>query len=433
MKKSIVVILAALCAAALFGRGPADANPSVPAGAWTSIGPFGGGVVGIARNPKAPSELYTASPSNPSQIFRSANNGASWARQSILARYVYDIAINPKSPGTIYALCDRALQVSKDKGKTFSSLAFPANFSTYNGRIAVHPSNSKVIFISGYYTYDVVNWDSEMAVIKTTNGGASWTLKRLSQQTEWGYGYDIAVAKSNPNYVYVCGFDNKNNASALRVFVSKNGGGSWTSIGGSSVFGDSTYCKALHVDPRDPKKAWVGFPGGIARTANAGASWKKQISTQFTNVTSIAADASNPNILYAGGKYDKKYSSLKSTDGGATWTAVSDGVYGEARKILASGANILMATGAGIFRSKNGGAAWAASHNGIRAANIEGLGVAPSSPGTIYVGIDGYAVLKTTNGGGSWTPCEEFYGSHLVASLIVHPTNPKTLYVKPSG
>lgn len=433
MKKMAVLILAVACAAALFGRGPAEMDQGAPPGAWTAIGPFGGNVTGLARNPKSPSELFAACETYPAQIFRSGNNGASWTRQSMFFDRVYDLVLDPKTPSTIYALCETTLRVSKDKGKTFTSCAFPSGFAVYAGRLAVHPTNPKIMIAGGYFVYNRADWKAAAAVARTTDGGAHWTIKQLGQNTDWGYTRDIAFAKSNPGYVYVCGYDYDGSFFHPAAFVSKNGGSTWTKVSGSAAFQNASACYSLHVDPRDPKKAWIGHAGGVARTANAGASWQAQSGSQVTRVTALAPDAANPNILYAGGSYNNVTSSLKSTDGGVTWKAVSKGLYGEPSRILASGAGVHQASAAGIFRSKNGGATWSPSHSGIRATSVDALGISPAAPNTIYAGLYGYAVLKTTNGGGAWTPCAEFYGSNLVASIAVHPTNPNTLFVKPSG
>lgn len=434
MKKIAFVMVAAVCAVALIGGVAGETNPDGPPGAWTPIGPFGGNIAGLARNPKAASELFAVCKSYPAQLFRSGNNGSSWSRVSLINDRVNHLALDPKTPGKIYLLYDSTLRVSTDKGKTFTSRPFPSYFSTYGCRLAVHPANPQVILVGGYFTYDVVNWHSEMAVARTTNGGTTWTIKKLTPGTDSGYVRDLAFAKSNPNYVYACGYTYTNGLFSAQAFVSKNGGNAWTKVSGSPVFqSSSTACYSVQVDPRNPKKAWIGHAGGIARTSNAGASWQAQSASSITRVTALAADSANPNILYAGGAYNYKVSALKSTDGGVTWTAVSDGVYGEPRAILASGANVHLASEAGVFRSLNGGAVWKPSQTGIRATDVKSFGIAPSAPNTIYAGLYGYAVLKTINGGGAWAPCAEFYGSNLIESIAVHPTNPNTLYAKPSG
>ena len=438
MKKIVLFVIGAifvcLCGLRLLGTSaPQGASPD-QAGAWTSLGPYGGDIVGLARNPKSPSELYAASSSYPSQIFRSVNNGSSWTRQSVVSQRIYDIAVDPVTPSTIYLISYGYLHKSTDKGKNFTNHQFPSGFNADYGRIAVHPTNPNIIIIAGIYYYDNVNYKTDIAVVMTTNGGASWTLKRFSNSADYGYGYDIVFAKSNPNYVYLCGYDQKNSVDTARVYVSKNGGGSWKSVAVAAIFnGDYPASYAIQVDPRDPKKAWVSHYNGIARTANAGSSWKAQQTPQITSVTSIAADTSNPKILYAGGKLNYTRNALKSTDGGVTWKVTGDGVYGGSHRILASGSKVHIATEAGIFLSKNGGVAWNPGHGGIRGANIKAFAASPSSPNTIYAGIYGYALLKTTNGGSAWTTCGAFYGSDLVGSVAVHPTNPNTIYVKPSG
>jgi len=434
MKKIMGVIIAAACAIVLFGGGPGAAERPDQAGAWTSLGPYGGEIVGLARNPKSPAELYAVSYSYPSQIWRSANNGTSWTRQSIVLQRICDVAADPITPGTIYLISYGYLHVSTDKGKNFTTCRLPAGFSADYGRVAVHPSNPKIIIISGAFYYDNVNYKTDIAVVRTTNGGATWTLKRFPCSADFGYGYDVVFAKSNPNYVYMCGFDQKNSVDVARVYVSKDAGSSWKSIAAPAIFnGNYPAAYAIQVDAHDPKKAWVSHYNGIARTTNAGSTWKAQQTPQITNVTSIAADASNAKILYAGGKLNDALSSLKSTDGGVTWKATGQGVYGKTFRALAAGSKVHIASEAGIFASKNGGSTWNPGHSGIRGAKIKAFAVSPSSPNTIYAGVYGYALIKTTNGGSAWTTCGAFYGSLLVGSVAVHPANPKTLYVKPSG
>jgi hypothetical protein len=52
------------------GLGPCGASAS-----WTSIGPEGGSVAAVVRNPKKTSELYAVNKGYPGHVFRSANGG----------------------------------------------------------------------------------------------------------------------------------------------------------------------------------------------------------------------------------------------------------------------------------------------------------------------------------------------------------------------
>jgi len=438
MKKTVLFAIGAifvcLCGLRLLGTSaPQGASPD-QAEAWTSLGPYGGDMVGLARNPKSPGELFAVSSSWPSQVWRSTNSGTSWTRQSVVSERIYDVAIDPVTPSTIYLISYGTLYKSTDKGKKFANHRLPTGFNADYGRIAVHPSNPNIIIIVGKIYYENTGYKNDIAIVKTTNGGASWTLKRFTNSADFGYGYDVVFAKSNPNYVYLCGYDQKGSVDTARVYVSKNGGSTWKNVAAPAVFnGDYPASYAICVDAHDPKKAWVSHYNGIARTTNAGSTWKAQQTPQITDVKSITADTSNQKIFYARGKFNNVLSSLKSTDGGVTWKVIGNGVYGRSHRILAAGSKVYVATEAGIFLSKNGGTTWNPGHSGIRASTIKAFAVSPSSPNTIYAGIYGYALLKTTNGGSAWTPCAEFYGSNLVASVIVHPTNPNTIYIKPSG
>lgn len=434
MRRILAFMTAAACAVLFLGSAPDAGRRTPPPGAWTSIGPFGGNIRNLARNPKSPAELYAVSESWPGQIWRSTNGGGNWTRLAVVSDRAYDLAVDPKTPGKLYYAGYNALYVSTDRAKTFVRKQLPAGFGSNNGRIAVHPANPNIILITGDFVWDNVNYKTVPAVAKTANGGASWTVQKLATGSDYGVIYDAAFAKSSPNYIYLCGYDHKDNVRTPRVYVSKNGGGSWTSVASPSIFtGQYSYCASVHVDAKNPKKAWVAHSAGVARTADAGGSWKAQETTPITDVTAIAADASNPNVLYAGGDYKYVRGALKSTDGGLTWTSVTEGIYGECRRILAAGMNVHYAGAAGIFQSKNGGATWAAGHNGIRGARVDAFAVARSAPNVLIAGIYGYAHLRTANGGALWTPCGSYYGAEFTGSIAISATKPNLVYVKPSG
>src|ERR1017187_8788975 len=57
--------------------------------------------------------------------------------------------------------------------------------------------------------------------------------------------------------------------------------------------------------------------GGVLKSTNGGATFNALSSLPTSEVMSMVMDPGNPNIVYAGG--------FKTTDGGATWVAQSDG------------------------------------------------------------------------------------------------------------
>ena len=125
MRKSGSIILVVVCAAGLFGAGtagpgrPEGAARRAVAGAWTALGPEGGSVSGLARNPKAPSEIYALTPFG--LVFRSGDNGASWtlrSRVSETSQSVFlDLKIDPLTPSTIFVLDSNAFAKAMQSGR----------------------------------------------------------------------------------------------------------------------------------------------------------------------------------------------------------------------------------------------------------------------------------------------------------------------------
>ena len=424
------------------GGGPFSSTPE-GASAWTPIGPYGGEIRGLARNLKYANELYAAASAYPSQFFRSTNNGLTWTRTAVFDYSVTDVATYPKNAAIVYVYAEHDLYKSSDRGASFpDKYALPTSFIGYNGRVALHPTNPKIIFVSGYAVTSYSPWKSCAAVCKTVNSGLSWTLLRLDSAVQYGYIYDIGIHPKDPNIIYLCGEYTKDGIRQARVYKSTNGGGSYKSVTKDAVFSPGGYnfpralTMALH--PTDPNIVYVGHTGGVARTTNGGGSWQNQTSPAVSGsfgINAVAVDKSKPNTLYAlCTKIEQEYRGCwKSTNGGKTWKHYANGIYGYGTRLLVSGNTIIAGTWAGIFKSQNAGVLWKASHTGIKASRADSFGVAPSSPQTIYTEIGGYALFKTANGGGAWTKCPDFYRCESILGFVVHPSDPKKVFFLAGG
>jgi hypothetical protein len=342
---------------------PDPAGPFLPARSATAE------VKALARNPKSPNELLALkSNASSSQLYISANNGATWKLRADIPHYASDVAYDPQNQDTIYILTAtfmidrdfRGLLKSSDKGATFSEISFPLLYGTYEGRIAVHPTDFRIIFIAlKYWPSGLPGGESRMAVLKTTDGGATWRAKKFGFLSLWGAeARDIVVSKENPNVIYMCGFmtDDSTLKGYSQVYISKNTGGTWKNITDLSIFG-AKGANRLAVHPDDSNKAWVADDSGVARTANAGVNWTLQTSPSpgAFHASAIALDSLNAMALYAGWGRN----CFKSTDGGLTWKAHSKNLKGKTcLGLLARGSRVHFVTEAGIFRSLDGGLTW---------------------------------------------------------------------------
>ncbi len=194
---------------------------------------------------------------------------------------------------------------------------------------------------------------------------------------------------------------------------------------------------AVVPDPNNANRIWVAtVNGGIWRTDNAldpnGPTWTPL--TDFQNslsVTSLVLDPTDPssNTLVAGIGHVSSFGPeggpleglLRSTDGGMTWTRLDgDGVLNGRNivSLVARGNTILAAatdfsffggTGAGVYRSTNGGA----SFELISGAGLSNLPTGAAfniiadptdlTGNTVYVSIQNKGLFRSNDAGATWT------------------------------
>ncbi len=254
-----------------------------------------------------------------------------------------------------------------------------------------------------------------MAFFKSTDGGENWVADTLD--TLRGYAYCIAQDFSNPDILYIGGFTGV--PQVPKVFKSTDGGEDFTDI--SSDLPDSVAVVSLAVHPTDSDILYAATEGNINgeyryaihRTTNGVGSW---VQTRVcTLIFSFATTPADPNVVYAGlgreflwgsdGRIDK------SSDAGISWFGTDPTFYGYRTRGLAAkstdGSVAYAANSGDFFKTTNGGTNWLPSNHGITYGRMRCLGIAPSSPSTIYTNVDPQGVYKTTNSGDSWTRLPE--------------------------
>lgn len=145
--------------------------------------------------------------------------------------------------------------------------------------------------------------------------------------------------------------------------------------------------------------------------------------------------------LFMGGKGGV----FRSSDGGATWEPVNNGLRGiyVADIVLspnfATDQTLFAGTWeGGLFKSTNGGDSWTAVNNGLSAGDkwISSLAITSDygSSQTVFAGSHYGGVFRSTNGGGNWTPMNNGLRSTTALSIAVSPnyTSDKKAFVASS-
>jgi photosystem II stability/assembly factor-like uncharacterized protein len=225
-------------------------------------------------------------------------------------------------------------------------------------------------------------------VWKTTDGGTTWDNVSDGFFNTAAVGA-LAVADADPNVIYAGMGETAirgNVSHGDGVYRSTDGGATWQHCG----LADTRAIARIRIHPRDPDIVYVAALGhvwgpnkerGVYRSTDGGKTWQQVLfRCERAGAIDLTMDPRNPRILYATLWEAQRYphtlvsggpdsSIYKSTDGGDTWTELTNnpglptGVKGKIG-IAASPAKtgrvwaLVEATDGALFRSDDGGATW---------------------------------------------------------------------------
>lgn len=272
---------------------------------------------------------------------------------------------------------------------TFSGLEMrsigPAMMSGRIADIAINPEDPSTWYVGV----------GSGGIFKTVNGGTTWT-SIFDNEDSYSIGC-ITLDPNNPETIWVGSGENvsgRHVGYGSGVFRSRDGGTTWENMGLTA----SEHIGMIRVDPRDSNVIYVAAQGplwsgggerGLYKSTDGGASWSKllgdglgntEIDDEYTGVSEVHLDPGNPDIVYAvswqrfrnvavlmdGGPGTGIH---KSTDGGATWRELTEGLPKEdmgkvGLAISPQNPDVVYATielahrKGGFYRSENGGESW---------------------------------------------------------------------------
>jgi photosystem II stability/assembly factor-like uncharacterized protein len=178
------------------------------------------------------------------------------------------------------------------------------------------------------------------------------------------------------------------------VVRSNDGGDTWTTATGTST-------APAYAIAADPGGAYIGTLGTVMKSTDDGASWSA-LNTGFLPYATVFALWKNGDIMLAGSTGGGK----RSTDGGTTWTATMSGypTLGSSFAYARVDTTIFLAHSAGVYASLNGGESWTSRSTGIAFGNPARSIVAVGTD--LCVGTNS-GVYKSSDMGVHWNPINE--------------------------
>ena len=306
-------------AAVIYATGPYGAFRSTDGGLTfaplgltdSQLGPpeFGGAIT-LTVDPAKPRTLYVNTAKG---NFKSVDGGATFRAISSGFRATTVTGFALSSDGeSLYVVADAVLLRSRDRGERYEQLVLPGG--VYPTTVAVSPRDSDTIYLT----------TTSAGFFRSIDAGSTWIAAQGDTSSMRGR---IFIDPRTPSDVYVFGGP---------LYRSTDGGATF------SVTASFSYTSELAFDPARPGVAYSTGGRGFAseplllKSSDAGATFAGTLpGLGFVTALAVSADG----VVYAGGlvqqdltkpypSYDVAQFLVRSTDGGATFTAADAGLAG---------------------------------------------------------------------------------------------------------
>jgi photosystem II stability/assembly factor-like uncharacterized protein len=292
--------------------------------------------------------------------------------------------------------------------------------------IVPYPTNNALSAVS--FINETSGWiaGSGDCILKTTDGGGSWSKQTtLTGQDWWGVYFADAQhgwvansfggvsatadggstwhtqASSSSLYLYAMQFTDALHGFVLfeqdSLLYTTNGGSNWNRI----KIDNTQYHYGMYFVT--PNEGWIcGAGGQVLHTTNGGLNWGTQTTGTTIDLYTIFF-TDNQNGWAAGYTNSDLGIVLHTTDGGGTWSALVQNFSDKLIRIMFTDVNHGVGIGSSgkIYNTTDGGQTW----NAVYSSPHEALwDIQVLSSGTGYSCGSSGAILKTSNSGALWTP-----------------------------
>jgi photosystem II stability/assembly factor-like uncharacterized protein len=420
-------------------------NMSQSAGAkWENMGPAGfGRVADIKLDPTNDQIVYCGSASG--GIWKSTNGGTSWTQifNNQKTQCISDIEFDPTNHNTIWVATGEGnagggavmypgagIYKSTDAGATWTNMGLDTSY--YIGRISIDSTNPNIIFVA----VNGCRWgkNPQRGVYRTKDGGTTWQLvKFVSDSTGCA---DVRIWPSNHLRVFANFWTVWKQPYArtfvgpeCRVWRSDDGGDTWVQMGTAEGLPTTDIGKnTMDICKSNPNVMYIVYLNssntmkGIWKSTNGGMNWS-QTGAPTTDIFAFYAQyfcQLRVNPYNANDVIILGISSMRSTDGGATYTGNSPGTHADDHAFCWSSQNqntCYLGNDGGIYKSTTGASGTftqlgmgTLAGGGISQAQIYFCDIAPDNANYRYSGLQDNGQIMTATGGDANSSWSAMYG-----------------------
>lgn len=312
----------------------------------------------------------------------------------------------PTQPNVFYmAQVDGGVFKTTDFGRTWDPI-FDAEPTGSVGSIAVSRSNPDIVYVGSGEGLQRPDLSVGDGIYKSTDAGKTWVHLGLRDGQQIPR---IIVDSANPDRLFVAVLGHPYGPNAERgVFRSTDGGKTFDKVlyvdedtGASDIEFDpsssSTVYACLWEARQGPweNSSWSGSNGGIFKSTDGGATWRK-LTRGLPEVVQayVRAAPSNPRRLYATVADQRSVGIYRSDDAGENWTKITSDPRPASR---------------------------------IGGGDLPVPGIDPKDPDRVYV--TSTVTWESTDGGKTWTGIRGAPGGDDYQNIWINPLNPDIILI----
>ena len=249
---------------------------------------------------------------------------------------------------------------------------------------------------------------SNRGIFKSTNSGALFSPINVGLPNMIGQSSRLAIDANNPQILYLGLSD------AAGVYKSVNGGATWTASNVGLTTADELSINTVTLDQNDSSIVYAATDAGLFKSTNSGASWALKYSALDSGgsrlpVSALRVRSGNSLELYMANNHHNADGTLapssgvhKSMDGGTTWTIILPGQAASQVRVLTNGdiyAGISATTGnSAVWLSTNGGTSFTPYSGGLNSSDIRSFGVAADFSAVLSLTLENGLYTHNTGG-----------------------------------